>query len=119
MLFVCRVGANQTVGAQQGVGAKQGVGAIHGIGRATITRSTAHESGSTYAGGRGGKERAASLRAEQRLAPGGAAPCPKYATGADPRPGLVAGAAPCPKQGLGAAPCPKQHVGAAPCPKYA
>jgi len=31
---------------------------------------------STYPGGRGGKERAASLRAEQRLAPGGGAPCP-------------------------------------------
>ena len=31
---------------------------------------------STYPGGRGGKERVASLRAEQRLAPGGGAPCP-------------------------------------------
>src|SRR5262249_40622522 len=29
-----------------------------------------------FAGGRGGKEGAASLRAEQRLAPGGAAPLP-------------------------------------------
>src|SRR5579859_479245 len=31
---------------------------------------------STYPGGRGGKERAANLLAEQRLAPGGGAPCP-------------------------------------------
>src|SRR5215471_4645299 len=30
-----------------------------------------------FAGGRGGKERAASLRAKQRLAPGGAAPLPR------------------------------------------
>jgi hypothetical protein len=74
---------------------------------ATMKRPTANDGGSTYAGGRGGKERAASLRAEQRLAPGGAAPCPGQ---------HVLGAGPCPGQhSLGAAPCPGQHVlGAAP-----
>src|SRR5579859_115929 len=37
-------------------------------------------------GGRGGKECAASLRAEQRLAPGGGAPCPGKPSGRSPCP---------------------------------
>src|ERR1700745_3244297 len=49
---------------------------------------------STYPGGRGGKERAASLRAEQRLAPGGGAPRPGGRTSTTP--GYPGGGAPCP-----------------------
>src|SRR5579859_6154628 len=41
---------------------------------------------STYTGGRGGKECVASLRAEQRLAPGGGAPCPGKPTVRSPLP---------------------------------
>ena len=55
-----------------GMAAQVGAGATY----PTDTRASMARL-STYPGGRGGKERAASLRAEQRLAPGGGSPLPR------------------------------------------